>query len=341
MGERELLTQLAGAPQPEPPLVGDYNLHLAMLMAEEGDIEALVQRADADDWCARNQLARLLAERDDYDELERRAACGDFAAELVLLERLVADDNVAELTRLWATEPSSIAYLDSLVRLLRQRNDTASLADLAEQGHGAAAITLSWLLKANGDIPELEGRAEAGDEYAAERLAWVRIERMSEEELRQAWSAEDPRGSDAYAQLVFNCARNGDPEATRKLTELSDAAAHPHSELARWRLAELLHQRGDRAGLARRADAGDRYASRKLAELLLECGDEEKLGRRTAAGDRVAATRLDHLRAARGRSSEPAGRTEPQGKPHDANAANATEARGRFRSGWVRRRRER
>lgn len=135
--------------------------------------------------------------------------------------------------------------------------------------------------------------AAAGDKHAAERLAWLRIERMSDAELRSAW--EDTRVADAYVQRLFS---RGDETG---LAELADAEVRWRSQLARWRLADLLYQRGDRHKLARRADAGDADATTKLAKLLAECGEEDELARRVADGDWHAEIELDKLLAARGR----------------------------------------
>jgi hypothetical protein len=84
------------------------------------------------------------------------------------------------------------------------------------------------------------------------------------------------------------------------LAELVDAELG-HFWLARWRLAELLYQNGDRHKLAKRADSGDRDAAKKLAQLLAECGDEDELTRRVASGDWHAEIELDKLLAARAR----------------------------------------
>lgn len=62
------------------------------------------------------------------------------------------------------------------------------------------------------------------------------------------------------------------------------------SRLAAHRLVKLLAERGDVAGLARRAHIGDPYAARRLAVMLAERGDIDSV-----SPARIAPDRLEHL----------------------------------------------
>ncbi|MGH3765194.1 MAG: hypothetical protein ACRDS0_19290 [Pseudonocardiaceae bacterium] len=291
-GDKAELARRAGGPHNSPPLIPGYRDEFAALLAERDDIEELTRRADEGDWSSCKELARLLVERREYDELERRVDRGDIPAEQALLDQ---ERDVAKLTRRAQSSIAARYAHHCLIKLLAELNDVERLAQLADDGDDNAAHHLSWLLKRKGDEDELARRA-ATDKHAAERLAWLRIERMSDAELRTAWEEEaDPRVADAYVQRLFS---RGDETG---LAELADPEGRWCSQLACWRLADLLYEHGDRHELARRADAGDGGAAEKLAKLLAECGEEDELAHRKADGDWHAEIELDKLLAARGR----------------------------------------
>jgi hypothetical protein len=157
------------------------------------------------------------------------------------------------MVRLAAVSPT-IAHVDRLLDVLMKRADIDRLAtfeDSREWYADGAANSLLLLLMKLGHANELERRAAAHDEHPAERLAWMRVEQMSELEPRAAWETDDPHGSAAYAELLYA------GREVAGLTELAEARER-RSDLARWRLVELLYQIGDRVAYRRDPKKGTR-----------------------------------------------------------------------------------
>jgi hypothetical protein len=305
-GEAKKLSQgLTGRPDE------DVAKSLAAMLAKQGDVEGLRQRADAGDEFAAKSLAAMLAKQGDVEGLRRRADAGDWYAAksltALLAKRADAGDETAAR---------------QLADLLADRGDVNGLSRRADAGDEFADEKLSELLAEGGDVERLLRRTEVGSKASSKRLADVLFRRGDVESLRHRADASDTY---ARALLVLLLAKQGDVESLNQLVDVGDpfAAAqlaglpgpgggevdrgeHLEPELVladepgpaqsdrgiEDRQIELLFERGDVEGLRQRAKAGNHFAYALLAVLFAEL---EGLRQRADAGDEFAAKSLEAL----------------------------------------------
>jgi hypothetical protein len=296
------------------------------LLAEQGRVDELRQRADAGNSFAAQLLADLLVEQGRLDELRQRAGTGDYYALSRWIDRLAEQGRIDELRhhagRCWQADYR-------LADLLAEQGRIDELRHSADCGNDFAAIWLAYLLAKQGvenAFVSLSQRADAGDSLesfadgllarllaeqgrvdelrqradasvlAKSRLVALLAEQGRVDELRQRADAGDSSASDHLAHLL---AERGRPEDAFGILR-QRAATHDGAYGASW-LAHLLAEHGRANELRERADAGDWFAAQALSDLLAERGQIEELRDEVAAGTPGAAGRLAQL--ARGSSA--------------------------------------
>ncbi|WP_203788294.1 tetratricopeptide repeat protein [Paractinoplanes rishiriensis] len=218
---------------------------LAALLAEDGQLDELRERAVAGDRYAARRHAALLVDRGRVDDaievLRAEVDAGNRPAARQLFAVLAEFGRFDELKVLAnAGDQSASWYLSAEYQPSRGTEvaaqwepmappDTDELRRLADDGDRTAARQLAFLLPRLGRTAELSQRADEGDQEAARYLAFLLAEYGRIGELRRR-------------------ADNGDSHAAR-------------------RLAKALAGSGDLDELKRRADNGDRHAKRVFNSL--------------------------------------------------------------------------
>jgi len=297
-------------------------------------IDVIRPQADADHPNAARVLTDLLAQQGRLDELRERAATGDELS-LWRLADLLADRGAAEELTILIDAHHSVphfAYAVSgwLADVLADQGRLDTLRARADAGEPSAGFRLAESLIERGDLQELRTRIEAGDRPATLRMA-QHLEGSGR--IDQAIDVlRDRAGGDValLCELVHLLARQGRTDeaitAARMAAGTGDGSQlddllviHGHLDelraraddgdtYAAFRLATLLEERGrtdEAIDLIRAcADAGDNGARVRLADLLAEHGHIEELRVRADAGDEESANRLSHLLARQGSIDE-------------------------------------
>jgi len=171
---------------------------LVNLLADQGRIDELRQRAESGNTYAGSRLAGILIEQGHIDEagtiLRRCADAGDDDAALRLVDLLVEQGHIDELRQRADAEIAHVAY---------------RLGDILG-GIGYAASRLAAILVEQGHIDELRQRADGGDVHAIDKLTDLLVEQGHIDEastiLRQRSDAGD---EDMAYRLVHLLADHG------------------------------------------------------------------------------------------------------------------------------------
>ncbi|SDJ09656.1 hypothetical protein SAMN05192558_11014 [Actinokineospora alba] len=256
---------------------------------------------EVDGELARIRVIDLLGVLGRADELRTLTEAGDSRARSELVGLHV---RLGQETELAALADAGNGYAASkLAEILAARGDEDALRARADAGDDTAARKLDHLLHTQGRHEDLRARAEAGDTYAASFLAatlpdddtlsarakagdltalhrWMdrlvesqdidQFRDLDHDHARQrfgrflsALGREDELRARAEADLPFavDAWTNHLAEAGRE-DELRDFV--DRTGRGRWRLAEVLLERGHFTELAHRARQGDRHAGMKL-----------------------------------------------------------------------------
>ena len=224
---------------------------LADLLAQQGLIEELTQRADAGNDSAARHLAKLLAEQGCIDELAQRADAGDrYAA-------------------------------SHLAKLLAEQGRVDELAQRADAGDGDAARHLADVLAEQGRVEELAQRADAGELHAGVRLGDLLTEQRGVEKLTQRAKAGTPGAVASYQIAWLIAEQQGWIEDLAKHADASDPWVA--SQLAKL-LAEQNRIEEAIALLRPHTYIGDGPAGAQMVELLAAVGWTDELDGEVAAG---------------------------------------------------------
>jgi tetratricopeptide (TPR) repeat protein len=277
---------------------------LDALLAKQGQLDELRQRAEAGDEVAAVCLARQGQVEEAIVFLRQRADAGSRGAPRRLADLLAELGRVEEAIAVLGEHAAagngfvSERLVDLLVEEGRVEEAIDFLRPHADAGQWLDAVRLVGLLAKQGQVEELQQRADAGDSIARIALAHLLETQGRIEEavalLRSHADAGDVTTADWLARMLAKHGRMQD--AIGVLRPHADAG----SDLAAGQLASLLAQQGNVQELRERADAGDPNAADRLAGLLTERGDVDELRQRANAGDQIAATRLARLLAERG-----------------------------------------
>ena len=287
---------------------------LAVLRAEQGDLDELRARADDEiqrarrarpgewvgDWF-RTRLADTLAGRGDLDELRARADDDDSCAASRLAGLLAGRGDLDGLRAL--AEAGSGYAASRLAGLLADRGDLDGAAQILR---GPADAGDPWwapaeradLLAKRGDLHGLRALADAGDKAAASRLAGLLADRGdldgAAQILRALADAGNEYAAGRWAELLIEQDRTDEaPRIVRALAE-----CHSESSASQWcrRLAEQGRTDEELTVLRALTDTGDRWAADRLAGKLIALNRIEEaldvLRAWDVAGDSWVAARL-------------------------------------------------
>ncbi|MFF1610620.1 hypothetical protein ACFVYA_22805 [Amycolatopsis sp. NPDC058278] len=265
---------------------------LAILLAQQGDVEALQARADQGDSWAAHELVQVLAQARDFHRLKISADAGNSQAALWLTKLLAEWGDLDEL-KLRADAGDSQArkyYVDLLIK----RGDLVKLRIEAGNGDRRAQDHLVRLWVSRGDVAELTKLARHGDSRAASGLVEVLARN---EDITGLRARADVGDVEATARLVDLFGRKGD------IAGLADYAA-AGNDAASWEIARLLTDRGDFERLKDRAERGDVPARRYVISFLESWGNVAGLRHWAGTGDLDAVHALAGMLAKSGKSDE-------------------------------------
>ena len=255
---------------------------LAKLLAEQGDTDALRQRAEAGDTFAAYWLTELLAEQGDTDALRQRAEAGDTGAAERLADVLAEQgdlDGAIALLR----EHDAVEYLSFEARWFLVRIIELFASVLAMHGYRDLDAIVS-------SLNDRDGKPRAGAQL-------VELLTKPGETETPRWRAGAAHPLVAAQRLAQLFAKRGDLDALRERSNAGDFYATAQ-------LAKLLAEQYDTNAaimlLREHADAGDPFAALALAKLLAKAEDTDSLRERSHAGDPFAAVALSGLLVKRG-----------------------------------------
>ncbi|MFI9452598.1 hypothetical protein [Amycolatopsis sp. NPDC052450] len=171
-------------------------------LAERGDLDELIKRADDGDFIAAGYVPSLLRAADRIDELRRRADDGDTNAIGHLHEWLIEQGHIEEAVnrlRAYTAEAGHTHAEEQLVGVLVELGRLDELRQMADRGNDDAAWSLADLLIDRGDVDTVRCRAEEGDDQAMERLLdWL----THTDKANEALSIMRQQGSALNASLL-------------------------------------------------------------------------------------------------------------------------------------------